>query len=389
MSLHLTKPKRSELRQYICSECASKFPIDDRRFRCDCGGALDLEKEVSFPIDEIARRKPTLWRYREAIPIGDDANIISFDEGMTPLVRWNFNGFDLLAKVDYLFPTGSFKDRGATVFLSYLNEIGVKRFIEDSSGNAGSAAAAYAARGGMECEIYCPDYASEGKLAQVMMYGAELRKIQGTRADTSEAVLKSAKNEYYASHNWNPFYLEGLKTAAYEIAEQLGWRSPDNIVCPLGYGGYILGLFMGFNELLEHGLISKMPRLFGVQSEACCPVYQAFRDNSDKIAEYEQVNSTLAEGVCAAEPVRGKMILKVFAESGGGVTTVSEEEIIEGVRTLAAQGFFVEPTSAVVVSAIDHFQKEGMLSDDEQTVVILTGIGLKALSDIAIIGRRN
>ena len=377
------------MRQYICSECALTFPTDDLRFRCDCGGALDLEKDVSFSIDEIANRKPSLWRYREAIPIEDDANIISFDEGMTPLVGWKYKGFDLSAKLDYLFPTGSFKDRGATVLLSYLKEIGVKRFIEDSSGNAGSAAAAYAAKGGMECKIFCPDYASAGKLTQVIMYGAELKKIRGTRADTAEAVLKASEKEYYASHNWNPFYLEGLKTAAYEIAEQLGWHAPDNIVCPLGYGGYLLGLFIGFKELMEHGLIGKMPRLFGVQSEACCPVYQAFQDKSEEIGEFEQTKPTLAEGVCAAVPVRGKMLLRVIEETEGGVTTVSEEEIKDGVRILASQGFFVEPTSAVVVRAIDHFHEDGNFSAGEQTVVILTGMGLKALSDIAQIGRRN
>jgi len=221
------------------------------------------------------------------------------------------------------------------------------------------------------------------------MYGAELKKIRGTRADTGGALLKSAENEFYASHNWNPFYLEGLKTAAFEITEQLGWNTPENTVGPLGYGGYLLGLFIGINELLEHGLISKMPRLFSVQSEACSPVYLAFRDKSDRINEFKQINLTLAEGVCAEEPVRGKIILKVIAENDGGVATISEEEIKEGVRILAAQGFFVEPTSAVVVSGVNQFRSEGMLSAEEQTVVILTGIGLKALSDIAKIGRRN
>lgn len=334
-------------------------------------------------MEKIVKRKPTLWRYREAIPIEDDRNVISFDEGMTPLVAWKYKKYDLLAKLDYLFPTGSFKDRGATVLLSFLKEVGVKRFIEDSSGNAGAAVAAYAAKGDLECEIYCPSYTSQGKIAQITLYGAKLRQIRGTRTETAQAALKRAEKEFYASHNWNPFFLEGLKTVAYETAEQLGWRAPDNVICPLGFGGLFLGLYIGFKELRDHGLIEKIPRLLGVQPEACCPVYQAFRSQSSRIEKFDQSRPTLAEGVCATEPMRGAMIIKALAETNGAVTTVSEEEIMEGVRILAEQGFFVEPTSAVVAKAIEHFHDEGVLPTGEQTIVILTGTGLKALSEIA------
>ncbi len=155
------------------------------------------------------------------------------------------------------------------------------------------------------------------------------------------------------------------------------------MICPVGFGGLFLALYVGFKELIHHNLIGKMPRLLGVQPDACCPVYQAFRSLSNRVEKYEQRKPTIAEGLCAAEPVRGAMILRALAESKGAVTVVSEKEIREGVRILAAQGFLVEPSSAVVVKAIDHFSEEGLLSEEEQTVVILTGTGLKSLPEIA------
>jgi threonine synthase len=370
------------LKQYTCSECGRVFAVGDQRFQCDCGGAFELEKSIDFLVDRVIRRKPTMWRYREALPIDGDEHIVTFDEGMTPLVEWNYNNSGFLVKLDYVTPTGSFKDRGSSVLLSHLVEIGVDHFIEDSSGNAGSSIAAYAAKSGLRCEIYCPDYASEGKLAQISFYGAKLRKIRGTRADTAKVVQEKAKETYYASHNWNPFFIEGLKTMAFEIAEQLDWHVPDNVICPLGFGGLFMGLYIGFKELMDHDVTEKIPRLLGVQSEACCPIYEAYQKRSDSIEEYDQKRKTLAEGICATNPMRGKTILQVLKETQGAVAVVSEKEIVEGVEILARSGLFVEPTSAVVVKAIDRFQNEGILSEKDQTVLVLTGTGLKALSDL-------
>lgn len=373
--------------QFHCPVCDKSYALTERRFRCDCGAPLEVQKEVSFPLKEITRRKPTLWRYREAIPIDGDDNIVSFDEGLTPLVPFRYKDFHLLAKLDYLFPSGSFKDRGTTVLLSFLKQIGVQKFVEDSSGNAGSSMAAYAAKGGLTCDIYCPHYAASGKQAQIKLYGARLHAIPGTRSDTEQAVRQRAETIYYASHNWNPFFIEGLKTVAFEIAEQLNWQSPDAVVCPLGFGGLFLGLYRGFRELQEERIIQKIPRLLGVQSEACCPIYRAFKTAASEIKPMPQKFQTLAEGVCAAHPMRGAEILRVLGETAGAVTTVSEQDIREGLQVLAHQGMFVEPTSAVVVKALENLQRAGRLSEKEQTVVILTGNGLKALSEITALVR--
>ncbi len=342
-----------------------------------------MEFDIAFPLDKIIARKSNLWRYQEALPIESSEHINSFDEGMTPLVQLMYKEFDLMAKVDFLLPSGSFKDRGATVLTSFMKEIGIKSCIEDSSGNAGSALAAYTAKGNIECEIYCPEYTSSAKLFQISSYGAKLNRIPGTRADTENAVLENTNHKFYASHNWNPFFLEGIKTCAYEIAEQLNWKAPDNVICPLGFGGLFLGLYKGFKELLKHGLISKMPKLLGVQSEACCPVYQAYRHQSKHINKFHQDKPTLAEGICATKPMRDTMILRALSDTQGAVTIVSDKELQEGIRILATQGLFVEPTSAVVVKALDHFHAERVLSEGDKTIVILTGTGLKALSGMA------
>lgn len=363
--------------EYVCSLCDGKYPVTEFRYKCDCSGVLELKKQVSFPLKEIAKRNPTIWRYREAIPIENKKNIVSFDEGMTPLIDFFYKGLKLKVKLDYIFPTGSYKDRGASVLISKLKEIGVKRIIEDSSGNAGAAIAGYSAKAKIKCEIYCPQSTSEGKLSQIQLYGAKIKKIPGTRADTSNAVLKDAEKFYYASHNWNPFFLEGTKTAAFEIAEQLNWKSPDNIICPIGFGSIYLGLYIGFKELLENKIIERLPKLLGVQSSVCSPVYKAFINKDDNIQKFTQKKQTIAEGICSEKPIRDKLILKAINQTSGAITAVSDTEIKNGIKILAKQGLFVEPTSAVVIPAVDKFYKQNIINPEQTTILILTGSGLK------------
>jgi len=320
----------------------------------------------------------SVWRYRESIPIVDDENIISLHEGFTPLLPFSLGDFrKILLKLDYLCPTGSYKDRGSSILISKLKELGVTSCIADSSGNAGASIAAYAARAGIQCKIYCPAYTSEGKLVQIRAYGAQLVKVPGTRADTAAAVQNEAKKVYYASHNWNPFFSEGIKTMAFEIGEQLGWKIPDAILCPAGYGGIYIGLYQGFKELVSHGMINKIPRLIGIQSEAVSPIYQAFYRKAGKVEEVPS-QTTLAEGIACVKPVRGKRILEIAQETGGCFEIVSEKEIMDGWKDLARRGIYVEPTSAVVVKAIDRLHRKGLLNSEESIVLILTGIGLKA-----------
>ncbi|MGW8286445.1 MAG: threonine synthase, partial [Candidatus Deferrimicrobiaceae bacterium] len=198
----------------LCQSCGAMFPLNDPRWRCGCGGLLEVRFRARFDKEKILRRKATMWRYREALPVDDDAHVVSFDEGMTPMVPVDLGPGSLLLKLEQLFPTGSYKDRGASVLISKAKEMGVARVVEDSSGNAGCAIAAYAARAGIECEILVPESTSPGKLAQILLYGAALRRIPGSREDTANAALAAAEGTYYASHSWNPFFFQGTKTFA-------------------------------------------------------------------------------------------------------------------------------------------------------------------------------
>ena len=368
----------------VCSECGKEYGKDEKRHRCGCGGVFELiEKNVAFPLDKIGRREPTIWRYREAIPVDSDGDIVSLGEGFTPLIPVKMMGMDVRVKLDFISPTGSFKDRGTSVMLSHVRSLGVDEVIEDSSGNAGASVSAYSAKAGMACEIFCPSYASEGKLTQIRFYGARLNKIPGTREDTENAVLEKAEGTYYASHNWNPYFLEGTKTMAFEIAEQLGWNSPDSVTCPCGNGGIYLGLYIGFKELMEGGIIDSMPKLLGVQSMACSPLYEAAREGKDNPDPFTQTERTIAEGVCLAKPGRGRAILRAMRASGGAMEIVNDEEVVEGIRTLATRGIFVEPTSAIVVKAMEKFVESGIIDRSGINVMMLSGNGLKAVEELS------
>ena len=365
--------------EYICEQCDTTYRIEALRYKCDCGQPLQLKKTGGgFSTDRVSKDDSTLWRYRHVLPIADEGSIISLGEGMTPLVSSDNPTHDHRLKLDFVCPTGSYKDRGAAILLSKAKELGVQAVVEDSSGNAGAAIAAYSAKTGIDCTIYCPASTSKGKLAQISMYGANLKLIEGNRAATTQAVLEAAEKTCYASHNWNPFFLEGTKTIAFEIAEQLGWQAPDHVICPIGFGSVYMGLYIGFGELQAQGIITKIPRLLGVQSAACCPVYKAYSENRSRVERSPQTYETLAEGITSEAPIRGDTIMRALRETNGAIIIVDEAEIEVGIKALASKGIYVEPTSAVIVKAFDKFVESEIIRAGDITVSILTGSGLKA-----------
>jgi threonine synthase len=354
--------------------------LGEKIWKCPCGGLLDLEFQSAFPIEKIKARKPTLWRYREALPVAEEENILSFEEGFTPLVPVDFDGRSVWIKQDHLFPTGSYKDRGASVLMSKVKELGISRVVEDSSGNAGCAIAAYGAKGGIRSEIYVPASTSPAKLAQIEAYGAVLKRIPGSREDTARAVWEAAQKDYYASHSWNPFFFHGTKTWAFEVWEQLGWKAPDTILLPVGNGTLLLGAFIGFGELLGGGMIREIPRMIGVQSVHCAPLARAFREGLKEIPKVEP-RDTLAEGIAIAEPVRGKQIVDAVKRTGGSFLSVQEEEVKRALRLAGRMGFYIEPTAAAAVAGVLQYLKS---SDPEETIVsVFTGHGLKATEKIS------
>ena len=338
-----------------CQKCQRVYEIGRKTPWCECGGLFDLD----FVPQQLAIEDGdfTFWRYRGVLPV---KSCVTLGESITPVVQLELAGRRIAAKLEYLLPTGSFKDRGAAVFVSAMVDAGVRRFMEDSSGNAGAAMSAYAARAGIQCEIYCPASASLSKLIQVERAGAAIHRIEGPRDNTTAAVKAEVGKVFYASHNWHPLFLHGTKMMAYEIAEQYRWDPPRHIVAPTGGGAVLLGLHLGFSELIQIGRLRIMPRLHAVQAEACAPlVHESF-----------QPKPSVAEGILTSKPPRLAMLKRVV----DSVTVVSEEEIVDGFRRLNGAGFNAEPTSAVVVPAVLKLR----LPIDESVLVILTGSGLKS-----------
>ena len=297
-------------------------------------------------------------------------------EGFTPLEEVEFDGNRVLIKIDYLFPTGSYKDRGAAVLISKMKEWGVQKVVEDSSGNAGSAIAAYCARAEIECEIYVPEGASPEKTVQIQAYGATLIKVRGSRERTAEVAMEAASKIPYASHCWNPFFLQGTKTFAFEVWEQMGWKAPDVLVLPVGHGTLFLGASMGFRELKEAGMIKRIPRLVGVQSAFCAPLHQAFRKGWRETRSIEK-GETVAEGIAISEPVRGRQILKATRETDGEILVVTEREIRMALKEMGRKGHFIEPTSAATIAGLKKYLRKKRRK--ETVVSTLTGTGLKSV----------
>ncbi|HID87366.1 MAG TPA: pyridoxal-phosphate dependent enzyme [Anaerolineae bacterium] len=358
-----------------CTACGRAYPLPTQDWRCECGGVFELEGTPPFSRQAVRSDEATLWRYRAMLPIEHEEHIVSLGEGFTPLVEANAYGLPVLCKLEFLAPTGSFKDRGTTVLVSALREMGVTRVVEDSSGNAAASLAAYCARAGIRARIFVPAHASPAKLAQIAIYDAELVPVEGPRERAAEAAQDAARRAYYASHYYNPFPLEGLKTFAYEVWEQLGGRAPHNIVFPVGHGTFLLGTHRGFGELRTAGLIERMPRLFAVQARACAPLYQAYRQGLET-PPLTSEGETIAEGIRIAHPVRGEQVLRAVRETGGAILAVDDGEIQWARDHLIRQGLYVEPTSAVALAGLRKLDKA--IAPDEITIVPLTGSGLKS-----------
>lgn len=365
---------------YVDPSTGRTYPLTEARWCAENGHYLNLGPAPGLGRAEIDTARHSVWRYAKALLV-DVEDAVSLGEGWTPLVTGDWGGGAVLFKLEFTMPTGSFKDRGMTVMVSYLKSRGIRRVLEDSSGNAGASLSAYAARSGLACRILVPETASYPKIAQIAACGADVVTIKGSRQDVAEAALRQSAEIFYASHNWQPFFVEGVKTLAYELWEQLGFRAPDNVVVPLGYGSSVLGCDRGFGELLRRGEIGRAPRLFGIQAANCAPYFAAYRGGVEHLVP-TTIASTVAEGIASAKPTRVAEVLRAVRESGGAVVAVEEAEIVEALRDLARRGLYVEPTAAAAAAGLSRLQASGAIQPGETTVLVLTGSGLKASAAI-------
>lgn len=352
------------------------YPIDAPRWCSDARRSLRVSDLPGITRERIDRNTRSLWRYRAAFPV-EMADPISLGEGCTPLTPRVFRGHQALFKLEWFAPSGSFKDRGASVMLSLLRQQGVAEVAEDSSGNGGAAVAAYGAAAGMKVHILAPESTSPAKIAQIGAYGAQVHLIPGPREATEAAALEMSERVFYASHNWHPFFLQGTKTLGYELWEDLGFRVPDNIIIPTGAGSSVLGCDLAFRELMAAGETDRMPRLFVAQPANCAPIDAAFRAQAEGHVETDFA-PTIAEGTAIKRPLRMPALLSAIRRSNGGTIAIPEEGIRTAALDLARAGLFAEPTSATAAAALDGLINRGDIAPDEVTVVVLTGGGLKA-----------
>lgn len=359
--------------EVACTDCHRYYPDNGVPYRCpSCGGLFDFTVFPVIDLQQIRLELPGMWRYQRTFGLPQDTPVVYLGEGLTPLVWGKIDGHPVAFKLEITNPSGSFKDRGSAVLVSFLLSRGIKQVIEDSSGNAGASLAAYAARSGLSCKIYIPVSASGPKRSQIEAYGAEIVAIPGPRSRAAEAVYRAIDTgSVYASHAYLPFGLAGYATAAYEIVEQIG-GAPGTVLVPAGHGNFLLGLARGFVALKLSGMIDHLPRLVGVQARACNPLWTIFNDGWEASSHISE-GDTLAEGIRVRSPARIVDVLNAVRETSGLFISVDEEDILTARDELARQGFYVEPTSAVILPAFRQIAGR----TPEPIVSLLTGSGLK------------
>lgn len=364
--------------EYRCEACGHRESLDAVAWRCAvCGAAYALDGPDGLAPESIERGDRTLWRYAAALPVGREY-ACSLGEGLTPLVAGHLGGHPVWFKHDALLPTGSFKDRGAAVLVAHLRRLGLRRVIVDSSGNAAAALVGYSAAAGIACTVYAPATTSPGKLVQSRAFGATVILVEGNREAVAAAAQKATADDpsaFYASHNWHPVFVEGVKTWAIEVWEQLGGRNPAAAFVPTGGGSAFVGAWRGFGATGD-----AMPRLIAAQPAACAPIVAAHAHDAPMAAT---PGATIAEGTRIAAPSRPAQILAALRDSRGGAEAVGEEQIVAALRELWAQGLYVEPTAAVGAAACRAALDRGDDLGDGPIVVLLTGSGLKATEAIA------
>ena len=325
-----------------------------------------------------------VWRHRPALGLPNEIPEISLGEGETPIVplpRWgSAHGLPrLMAKLEYMSPTGSFKDRGAAVVIAVLAGAGVTSIVEDSSGNAGAAMAAYAARAGLRARIFVPESAPAAKREQIAGYGADVVAIAGTREDVAAAAEHAARADgvAYASHSRHPAFVEGTKTFGLEVAAALAADPPGHIVLPVGNGGLLLGAFKAYRELASAGFSVSLPRLHAAQAAACAPLAAAFVAGADAPLAVH-ARPTVAGGVAVGRPARGGEVLAAIRASNGTIVEIDDETSrITRAELSRSEGLDLEFTSAVAFAAAAQLRASGVIGPDERVLIAATGSGLK------------
>lgn len=384
------------IQSLICRECKKEYKPQFRYICEDCFGPLDVKYIYPTNIKRElfeSRTEKTYWRYFELLPIRDKNNIVSINSGFTPLQKSTNLSTDLRLKSLYIKndsvnPTFSFKDRPAGVAVSRAKEINLKAVGCASTGNLASATAAHAAVARLPCYIFAPADLEPVKISQALAYGAEFVAVDGTYDDANRvaSVIGDSKGIGIVNINMRPYYVEGSKTLAYEVAEQLNWQVPDYLVIPVGSGAMLNAICKGFEELCEIGLVNDVSNLkiIAAQPHGCSPVVDAFKSNSNEIFPVEKPN-TIAKSLAIGDPGDGIYVLKRLKQYHGIAESATNQEIVNGILKLSkTEGIFTEPAGGVSVAVLQKLVESGKIDRDANIVCYVTGNGLKSTE--AIVG---
>jgi len=380
------------VKDLYCSKCDQRYNIDDVHTLCKCGGPLlvdyDYKKVAKILNPEIVRSRPSnMWKYKEVLPVKDEANIVTLGEGGTPLLKAQKIGDDLglenlYFKDETANPTGSFKARGLGMAVSRAKELGLERLIIPTAGNAGSAVAAYAARAGLKCMIIMPKDVPAPFLVDGAYHGAEIELVEGTIKDCDARVAEKVKSEgwFAVATLKEPYRIEGKKTMGYELAEQFGYDLPEVIIYPTGGGTGLIGMWKAFDEMEKMGWIgSKRPKMISVQAEGCAPIPKAFDEGKESAEEWPDPH-TVAAGLRVPGAIGDFLMLRAIRESGGAALAVSDDELMHDTRELAAkEGIFSSPEGGASLSALRKLIRDGVVGRSDRAVVFITGSGYKYL----------
>ncbi len=375
-----------------CRECKKEY-VTAFKYVCEeCFGPLDVK--YNFPTitkDTFAGREQTYWRYFELLPIEDKSNIVSIGAGMTPLIKAENLGKklglrNLYIKNDSVNPTFSFKDRPAGVAVSKAKEFGLSTVGCASTGNLASATAAHAAKAGLPCHVFAPSNIEMAKIAQALSYGVNYVAIDGTYDDANRiaAQLGDSMGIGIVNINMRSHYVEGSKTFSFEVAEQLGWQVPDQVIIPVGSGAMFNATCKGFEELQSVSLLGDVSgmRMIAAQPRGCAPIVEAFKKNSTEVVPVENPD-TVAKSLAIGDPGDGRYVLKRLQQYGGFAEESSDKEILDAILLLAqTEGIFTEPAGGVSISVLQKMVEQGKIDASDTVVCYVTGNGLKSTESI-------
>lgn len=380
------------LADLVCARCSNRYPKGEVVGLCRCGSPIlaryDLERaRESFSCEQLGGRVPSIWRYREMLPVQETRNIVTLGEGFTPLIPARRLGEDLgltrlFIKDESINPTGSFKARGLSAAVSMARELGIRKLAIPSAGNAAGAMAAYGAQCGMECHIFMPEDTPAANIREAEICGARVNLVPGLITDCGRIVAerKEAEGWFDLSTLKEPYRIEGKKTMGYELFEQFNGGLPDVILYPTGGGTGLIGMWKAFGEMQEMGWIgAKRPRMVVVQSAGCAPVVRAFEHHRERAEEWKDAR-TVASGLRVPRALGDFLILRAVRESRGTALAVPDEDLLDAVRWCGRrEGVFLCPEGAACLLALRLLSESRWIDRDEQVVLFNTGTGLKYL----------